>query len=145
MLQRFLADEGATEQLGAELAMQTPPGGVWLLKGDLGAGKTTWARGFVAGLGGNPEDVSSPTYAVLHCYETPAGRVFHLDLYRLGSSCIHTLGLEESVGRGDRLLVEWPGEDGPMPTEWISTLELVTQDGGRIASWGCLQVPGVRG
>ena len=70
----------------SELAQETPPGGTWLLRGELGAGKTTWTRGFVPGLGGDPDQVASPTYAVLHRYETPKGRVFHLDLYRLGEA-----------------------------------------------------------
>jgi tRNA threonylcarbamoyladenosine biosynthesis protein TsaE len=131
----FLADEAATEKLGAKLAQQTPPGGVWLLSGELGAGKTAWTRGFVTGLGGNPNQVSSPTYAVLHCYDTPAGSVFHLDLYRLGPSGIWNLGLEERITQADRLVVEWAGNHGPWVSDWVSSLELTQVPNGRSAVW----------
>ena len=132
---RFLKDDAATEKLGAALAKQTPPGGTWLLKGELGAGKTTWARGFVAGLGGAADQVSSPTYAVLHRYDTPSGRVFHLDLYRLGPQGVWSLGLEESVSRADWLVAEWAGKDGPWVSDWVSFLELSQARDGRNAAW----------
>ncbi len=140
MTTRFLSDDLATEQLGGELAKFTPKGGTWLLRGELGAGKTTWARGFVAGLGGNAEDVASPTYAVLHRYETPRGKVFHLDLYRLGEAGAWTLGLEEQVTGDDFLVVEWAGSQGPWPTYWVATLSLEARGEGRQASW---TLPGV--
>jgi tRNA threonylcarbamoyladenosine biosynthesis protein TsaE len=131
----FLADEVATERLGVALAALTPPGGTWLLKGELGAGKTTWARGFIAGLGGCAHQVSSPTYSVLHSYTTPAGKVYHLDLYRLGPSGVWTLGLEDSIAQADRLIVEWAGNEGPWPTEWVSVLELTSTSEGRVANY----------
>lgn len=132
---RFLADEVATEALGAELARLTPPGGTWLLRGELGAGKTTWVRGFVEGLGGDPEQVASPTYAVLHRYEADVHRVFHLDLYRLGESGIWSLGLEEQVLPTDFLVVEWAGSTGPWPTSWVAELALTPYGEGRQADW----------
>ena len=131
----FLSDEAATEKLGVVLAKQTPPGGTWLLRGELGSGKTAWTRGFVAGLGGNSDQVSSPTYAVLHRYDTPAGRVFHLDLYRLGAQGVWCLGLEECVTQVDRLVVEWAGEEGPWASDWVSFLELSQTPDGRNAVW----------
>ena len=132
---RFLADEKATESLGAALAGLTPPGGTWLLRGELGAGKTTFTRGLVGGLGGDPEQVASPTYAVLHSYVVPAGKVFHLDLYRLGQDGAWNLGLEEMIGPRDFLVVEWAGLSGPWPSPWVGELELLPQDGGRLARW----------
>lgn len=132
---RFLEDEAATELLGSDLAHATPPGGTWLLRGELGAGKTTWTRGFVAGLGGDPDQVASPTYAVLHRYETPKGRVFHLDLYRLGEAGSWSLGLEETVTAVDFLVVEWAGGSGPWPTDWVAELVLEPADEGRWARW----------
>lgn len=132
---RFLADDLATEALGRELAQGTPPGGTWLLRGELGAGKTTWTRGFVSGLGGDPEQVASPTYAVLHRYETPRGRVFHLDLYRLGEAGGWSLGLEETVTELDFLVVEWAGRSGPWPTDWVAELTLEPAGEGRRALW----------
>ncbi|MCE1228764.1 MAG: tRNA (adenosine(37)-N6)-threonylcarbamoyltransferase complex ATPase subunit type 1 TsaE [Firmicutes bacterium] len=131
----FLADEAVTETFGAQCAALTPPGGTWLLRGELGAGKTTWTRGFVAGLGGDGDQVASPTYAVLHRYETPKGRVFHLDLYRLGEGGAWSLGLEEQVTSRDFLVVEWAGSSGPWPTDWVAELGLEPQDQGRLAVW----------
>ncbi len=140
--QRILADEGATEALGAELARLTPPGGTWLLRGELGAGKTTWVRGFIEGLGGDPEQVASPTYAVLHRYEAGAHRVFHLDLYRLGESGSWSLGLEEQVLPSDYLVVEWAGNSGPWPTPWVAELALTPCGEGREAEWTLAVQPG---
>jgi len=131
----FLPSETATEELGATLAAKTPRGGTWLLRGELGAGKTTWARGFVLGLGGNPCQVASPTYSVLHRYELPAGNVFHLDLYRLGPSGVWTLGLEDSVTDMDWLIVEWADFEGPWASDWVSSLDLAFASDGRKATW----------
>lgn len=135
MKARHLSDDIATEKLGEELAQFTPRGGTWLLRGELGAGKTTWARGFAVGLGSSGDDVASPTYAVLHRYETPRGKLFHLDLYRLGENGAWTLGLEEQVTADDFLVVEWAGSKGPWPTDWVATLSLETLGEGRQASW----------
>lgn len=135
MAERFLVGDLATEALGEALARITPPGGTWLLRGELGAGKTTWTRGFLRGLEGDPEDVASPTYAVLHRYEVPGGRLFHLDLYRPGPEGAWALGLEETLGPGDRLVVEWAGEDGPWPSNWVARLRLSPEGEGRRAEW----------
>ncbi len=135
MAERLLADEAETEALGEELARLTPPGGTWLLRGELGAGKTTWTRGFLRGLGGDPDAVASPTYAVLHHYELPGGGLFHLDLYRPGPEGAWTLGLEETLGAEDRLVVEWAGTSGPWPSAWVADLTLVADGEGRCAEW----------
>lgn len=133
--ERFLKNEAETEALGAELAQLTPKGGTWLLRGELGAGKTCWTRGFVEGLKGDADQVASPTYAVLHRYDVEAGRVFHLDLYRLGKSGIWSLGLEDTVQAEDYLVVEWAGNEGPWPTPWVAELELTVTLDGRKATW----------
>ena len=135
MAERFLIDEGETEALGEALARLTPPGGTWLLRGELGAGKTTWTRGFLRGLGGDPDAVASPTYAVLHRYEWPEGSLFHLDLYRPGPEGAWTLGLEETLSPSDRLVVEWAGTSGPWPSPWVADLTLAADGEGRHAEW----------
>ncbi len=135
MTEKVLAGDAATEALGAELAALTPPGGTWLLRGELGAGKTTFTRGFVAGLGGDPDQVASPTYAVLHRYRCPGGWVHHLDLYRLGEAGAWSLGLEETVQPGDYLVVEWAGNSGPWPTDWVADLTLEGDGDQRLARW----------
>ncbi|WIL22272.1 tRNA (adenosine(37)-N6)-threonylcarbamoyltransferase complex ATPase subunit type 1 TsaE [Geothrix sp.] len=144
MPELFLADEEATEALGEALARLTPPGGTWLLKGELGAGKTTWTRGFLRGLGGDPEEVASPTYAVLHRYGCAGGRLFHLDLFRTGPEGAWSLGLEESLGAEDRLVVEWAGGGGPWPTDWVARLELRAREAGRQADWTLPDEPAAR-
>jgi len=77
-----------------------------LLIGNLGAGKTTLAKGIVSGLGVAPvEEVSSPTYTVIHEY---GADVYHIDLYRLDRACeVELLGLDEMFDRGAVMLVEW--------------------------------------
>jgi tRNA threonylcarbamoyladenosine biosynthesis protein TsaE len=131
----FLADDTATEALGEALARRTPPGGTWQLRGELGAGKTTFTRGFLRGLGGDPDDVASPTYAVLHRYGFPGGRLFHLDLYRPGPKGAWNLGLEETITAADRLVVEWAGGDGPWPTAWVAHLSIAAEGEARRAEW----------
>ena len=93
--------------LGERLARALPPHGVVLLTGNLGAGKTTLAKGIVSGLGAAPtEEVSSPTFTLIHEYGN--GRVYHVDLYRLEEPReLATLGLEELFERNAMVLIEW--------------------------------------
>ncbi|HEY4010846.1 MAG TPA: tRNA (adenosine(37)-N6)-threonylcarbamoyltransferase complex ATPase subunit type 1 TsaE [Acidobacteriaceae bacterium] len=86
-----------------------------LLRGDLGAGKTTLVKGIVSSLGAaEPDDVASPTFTLVHEYRGRNLTVYHLDLYRLEhDSQLETLGLSEILERADALvLVEW-GERFP--------------------------------
>jgi tRNA threonylcarbamoyladenosine biosynthesis protein TsaE len=115
----------------------TPPGGTWLLHGELGSGKTTLTRGFVAGLGGDPDDVSSPTYSVLHRYRCKKGWIHHLDLYRLSEDGVWTIGLEDIVQPMDYLIVEWPIPNGPWSTKWLGDLMLYGNSGRRLVHWTC--------
>jgi tRNA threonylcarbamoyladenosine biosynthesis protein TsaE len=79
-----------------------------LLSGPLGAGKTVFVRGLAEGLGIDPEDVSSPTFTLVHEYRGSAMTLYHADLYRLEPAAADDLGLEE-MGAGDGVLViEWP-------------------------------------
>jgi tRNA threonylcarbamoyladenosine biosynthesis protein TsaE len=106
------ASESETIALGARLARELPARGVVLLIGNLGAGKTTLAKGIASGLGAAPpEEVSSPTFTLIHEYG--GGRVYHVDLYRLEEPReVATLGLEELFERDAMVLVEW-GERFP--------------------------------
>ncbi|WP_269933205.1 tRNA (adenosine(37)-N6)-threonylcarbamoyltransferase complex ATPase subunit type 1 TsaE [Aminobacter sp. HY435] len=107
-LQRFLPDDAATFRLGEDLAMALKAGDVLLLDGDLGAGKTTLARGLIRALASDPlHEVPSPTFTLVQSYETPVP-VHHFDLYRLSSSDeLEELGFDEAVASGIAL-VEWP-------------------------------------
>lgn len=111
--------EDETIALGQQLARELPSRCVVLLTGQLGAGKTTLAKGIVSGLGAAaPEEVSSPTYTLIHEYSP---RVYHVDLYRLDEpGQALALGLEEIFDRDAVVLVEW-GERFPeiLPAERI--------------------------
>ena len=104
--------EAETIALGQRLAHELAAGGVVLLIGNLGAGKTTLAKGIVSGLGAAPQDeVSSPTFTLIHDYGE--GRAYHVDLYRLDEPReLATLGLEELFDTGAPVLIEW-GERFP--------------------------------
>ena len=104
--------ESDTIALGQHLARELPHKRTILLIGNLGTGKTTLAKGIVSGLGAAaPEEVSSPTFTLIHEYG--AGRVYHIDLYRLEELReIATLGLDEILERDAIVLIEW-GERFP--------------------------------
>jgi len=103
--------EEETIALGEQLAAELSPPCLVLLIGNLGAGKTTIAKGIVKGLGAaQPEDVSSPTFTLIHEYSPT---VYHIDLYRLEHSReLATLGLDELLERKAVILMEW-GERFP--------------------------------
>jgi tRNA threonylcarbamoyladenosine biosynthesis protein TsaE len=97
----------------AEILMPTPR--LVVLRGELGAGKTTLVKGIAAALGAaDPEEVTSPTFTLVHEYQGPKVKIYHLDLYRLETEReLATLGLEEMIAEPDALvLVEW-GEKFP--------------------------------
>ena len=98
--------EEQTIELGRRLALELVRPTLVLLIGNLGAGKTTLSKGIVAGLGAAAEDeVSSPTYTVVHEY---GDNVYHIDLYRLDKpEQVTMLGLDEMFDRGAVMLVEW--------------------------------------
>ncbi|HWZ86823.1 MAG TPA: tRNA (adenosine(37)-N6)-threonylcarbamoyltransferase complex ATPase subunit type 1 TsaE [Thermoanaerobaculia bacterium] len=100
-----------TEALGERLAASLSEKDVVYLEGDLGAGKTAFARGLARGLGAAEREVASPTFALLHEYAGADGGIVlrHLDLYRLSDSAreLEVLGLPDSVS-GAPVCVEWP-------------------------------------
>ena len=101
-----------TERLAEGLAGQLQPGAVLLLSGPLGAGKTAFVRGLARGLGIDPDDVSSPTFTLVHEYRGGRLRLFHADLYRLGLAAAEDLGLDELGVRDGVLAIEWPDRLG---------------------------------
>lgn len=126
--------EEETVALGRDIATQLPKRAVVLLIGNLGAGKTTLAKGIVEGLGAaSVDDVSSPTFTLIHEYGGAAARVYHVDLYRLDTAAeVATLGLDELFDRDAVTLVEW-GERFPtlMPDRRIEIRILPLGEGCR--------------
>lgn len=123
-------DLQATADVARDLASKLTAGGVVALVGDLGAGKTTFVRFLTEALGGDPRDVSSPTYVLLHTYPLAGDRnLHHLDLYRLGGADdLDGIGwneLLESTEQGDVICVEWPSraEDAMPRDHWTVSIE----------------------
>lgn len=100
-------------EAGRQIAASLQPGDVVLLVGEMGAGKTTIAKGIVEGFGAGPaESVSSPTFTLVHEYRQQR-TVYHTDLYRLESpQQVLSIGIEDLLDSGELLLVEW-GERYP--------------------------------
>jgi tRNA threonylcarbamoyladenosine biosynthesis protein TsaE len=95
--------------LGEHIASLLPRRAVVFLCGDLGAGKTTLTKGIAKGLGAaDPDEVSSPTFTLIHEYGSPA-RVYHIDLYRIETERqLASLGLDELFDREALVVIEWP-------------------------------------
>lgn len=107
-LRRILRDPDDTEKLGADLAGISRPGICIYLTGELGAGKTTLARGYLRALG-HRGSVRSPTYTLVETYELAAGRVHHFDLYRLKDpEELEFMGIRDYFDGVSPVLVEWP-------------------------------------
>src|SRR5262249_51193246 len=104
-----LPDEHATQRLAVDIANGLEPGDVVTLSGDLGAGKTTFARALIRYLAGDPTiEVPSPTFTLLQGYELPRFPLVHLDLFRLsGPADLAELGFDD-LADGAVVLIEWP-------------------------------------
>ena len=108
--------EDETRALGATLADWLEPGDVVLLHGDLGAGKTTFAKG-IAGALGIVDVVSSPSFALVNEYAVPTGgaivKLFHLDLYRLVETDLDGIGYDDLLATTNAVtIIEWPERAG---------------------------------
>jgi tRNA threonylcarbamoyladenosine biosynthesis protein TsaE len=131
-----LPDPAATEAAGRRLAPLLRAGDVVALHGDLGAGKTAFARGVLAALGLSGE-APSPTFAIVQPYEPPelSLPVAHVDLYRLSDPDeVDELGLDEWLADG-ALLVEWPERLGDRLWPHALHLRLAAEGGGRRLTW----------
>lgn len=128
----ILPDAAATGALGSRLAAILGIGDVVCLKGALGAGKTTLARGAVAAWAG-ADEAPSPTYTLLQIYEGAAGPLWHVDLYRLKHpEEAWELGLEEGFATAI-CLIEWPERLGPSLPPQRLEIELTPYGEGRRA------------
>ncbi|MFC3625503.1 tRNA (adenosine(37)-N6)-threonylcarbamoyltransferase complex ATPase subunit type 1 TsaE [Vogesella amnigena] len=127
----FLADEAATLQLGQQVAACLQAGLQLQLHGDLGAGKTTFTRGLLRGLG-HAGRVKSPTYTLVESYPLPAMTVHHFDLYRFSDPREwYDAGFADYLAADTVCIVEWPQKaEGVLPQADL-TLELGVAGEGR--------------
>ena len=132
-----LTDADATTRLGAALAPLLGVGDAVLLRGPLGMGKSTLARGLIRALTRPDEDVPSPTFTLVQFYEAEPP-VAHFDLYRLSrpQEAVE-VGLDEALDRG-AVLIEWPERLGDDPAAWLGveplTIDLAEHGEGRRAT-----------
>lgn len=127
-----LVDAAATEALGAAFGARLGAGDALLVYGELGAGKTTLARGAVSSFVGRPEEAPSPTYTLVQTYEGPRGQLWHVDLYRLTQSEeAAELGLEEAFEEA-AVIVEWPERLARLPARRVE-IRLAPAGAGRSA------------
>ncbi len=134
-----LPDLQATEALAAQVATLVRPGDAILLSGDLGAGKTAFARAFLRALTGDAGlDVPSPSFTLVQSYDTPKGPVHHFDLWRLdGPGALTELGWDDA--REDIVVVEWPERLGALAPEEALRLSFELAEGDartvRVEGW----------
>ena len=135
---RDLADETATAALARSLACCARAGDVIALSGNLGTGKTSFARAFVRAFHEREdEEVPSPTFTLVEIYDTPRGAFWHFDLYRLEApEQVFELGWEEARADGV-VLVEWAERLGPLlPADRLDVALAVEGDGRRVTLQG---------
>ncbi|MBC8157966.1 MAG: tRNA (adenosine(37)-N6)-threonylcarbamoyltransferase complex ATPase subunit type 1 TsaE [Alphaproteobacteria bacterium] len=113
-VEKNLPDPSATQALGRELAGLARPGDVIALWGDLGTGKTVFARAFIRALADPDEEVPSPTFTLVQTYDFDGGAIYHFDAYRLEQPQeAFELGIEDAFCDGVSL-IEWPGRLGSL-------------------------------
>jgi tRNA threonylcarbamoyladenosine biosynthesis protein TsaE len=131
---RTTESEEETADVARVLAGTLQPGAVLLLSGQLGAGKTAFVRGLAAGLGIDPDDVSSPTFTLVHEYRGGRLTLYHADLYRLEKTATEDLGLEERAVAEGVLAIEWPDRlTHALPGATAITIDIVDETTRRIA------------
>lgn len=129
-----LPDAAATLAFGRQLGERIGPGDVVCLSGNLGAGKTTLARGAIEAWTGQTEEAPSPTYTLVQTYDGERGELWHVDLYRLKRpDDAWELGLEDAFVSA-ACLIEWPERlEGQLPRDRLD-IELKPEGEGRSAA-----------
>ncbi|WP_299608344.1 tRNA (adenosine(37)-N6)-threonylcarbamoyltransferase complex ATPase subunit type 1 TsaE [uncultured Tateyamaria sp.] len=123
-----------TAHAGASLGPLLRPGDVILLEGDVGAGKTHFARALIQSVLLAAEDVPSPTFTLVQVYDTRNGPLWHTDLYRVSADTeVDELGLTDAF-EDAICLVEWPDRLGPLTPGDALTIAIKAKDEGRAAT-----------
>jgi tRNA threonylcarbamoyladenosine biosynthesis protein TsaE len=129
LAQLNLANEAQTVAFAEKLAALATEGDVFALAGDLGTGKSVFARAFITARNGLPLEVPSPTFTLVQPYELESGTIYHFDLYRLNTpEEALELGLEDAFASGITL-IEWPDRaNGLLPSDHME-IHLAYGDG----------------
>ncbi|WP_170790186.1 tRNA (adenosine(37)-N6)-threonylcarbamoyltransferase complex ATPase subunit type 1 TsaE [Ruegeria lacuscaerulensis] len=115
-----------TARLAVLLGRVLRPGDVLLLDGEIGSGKTHFARSLIQSVMTHPEDVPSPTFTLVQVYDTSLGEIWHCDLYRLSAlEEVEELGLTDAFETAISL-IEWPNKLGPLKPASALTLKFET-------------------
>lgn len=141
-----VASEADTVQIAEFVASIARRGDIIALSGDLGAGKTAFARGFIRSLAGGQQDVPSPTFTLLQVYDAEPTPIYHFDFYRIETpEEVWELGFDEAPAEGI-VLIEWPERLGPLtPADRLAITISAPPDAGETerhiaiaagASWG---------
>jgi tRNA threonylcarbamoyladenosine biosynthesis protein TsaE len=120
--------EDDTRAVAARLAADLEAGAVLLLSGDLGAGKTAFVKGLAQGLGLDPDEVTSPTFTLVHEYRGGRLPLIHVDLYRLERAEFDEIGLDPELAERGVVAVEW-AERLARPIENAITVTIVDAGG----------------
>ena len=112
------------------LAGELKAGSVLLLSGDLGAGKTAFVRGLAEGLGVNADEVTSPTFTLVHEYRGGKLPLVHVDLYRLDRADLDEIGLDEDLAAKGIIAIEW-ADRLVRPLAGSVSVKIVDQGGNR--------------
>lgn len=130
----FAENPEALQKIAADFSKLLKVGDVVALAGDLGAGKTTFTQGLMAGLA-YTDEVTSPTFSLLQEYETPQFTVYHFDFYRLESeSEIDALGWDDYRERGGLIIVEWANLFPQLLPPHAYWIKIINHENGRMIS-----------
>ena len=131
-IKQHFASESDMQAFAAQMARAITDGAVIYLNGALGAGKTTFTRGFLRGLGFN-DKVKSPTYTLVEPYDFADRQIFHFDFYRINNvSELQQIGIEEYFSSSSICLIEWPEKGVPLVPQADLVCDIEFANEGRV-------------